>query len=130
MIKMVALALGDGDVRKYLAGISSERAFNEFLARVLDAEANIVVNGVEVDLLQGSSGVEVKLNPSRFYEGFGQALAMRYVAGLERVGVVHVYTEGVDGETVERTRRLAEGAGVAAVVADLREGRVYVFAQG
>jgi len=102
-----------------------ERDLNSFLAASVGGRGNAVVAGVEVDVLRGSAGVEVKLDPQRFYEGFEQALAMRLVAGLGEVGVLQVYRDGVSSSVLERVGAMSRGTGVPAVVVDLSGGGVY-----
>lgn len=121
----IASLFRDPRFRELAGQARGERDLNAFLASTVGGVGNTVVGGVEVDVLRGSSGVEVKLNPGRFYEGFEQALAMRLVAGLSEVGVLHVYTRGVGAAVIERVAAMARGTGVPAVVVDLEGGGVY-----
>lgn len=94
---------------------SSEREFCKLLAGYLGAEACVLVNGVEADLLLGREAVEVKIHPSRFYEGFDQALALKHVASLEKVAVLHVVKAITEGY-LESLRKLCAATGFPALV--------------
>lgn len=100
---------------KLLCSSSNEREFCKLLASHLPASACVIVNGIEADLLRESEAVEVKLYPSRFYEGFDQALALKHVAGLEKVAVLHV-VKAVSDEYLESMKRLCTAVGVSALV--------------
>lgn len=125
LLSEVSELLIDRYFKEIIAGIRTERELNEFLARAIGGESNKVVNGVEVDVLKGDCSIEVKLDPQRFYEGFEQALAMRCVAGMRKVGVLHVYTEGVGPETIRRVEKMAAASGIPALVFDVRRGEVH-----
>jgi len=125
LLSELASLFRDARFRALAGQARSEKDLNAFLAASVGGLGNVVVEGVEVDVLRGSSGVEVKLDPARFYEGFGQALALRIVAGLGEVGVLHVYRGGVGEGVLRRVGAMARGTGVPAVVVDLAGGGVY-----
>ncbi|MEM0088026.1 MAG: hypothetical protein QXT33_02240 [Thermofilum sp.] len=100
---------------KLLRSSSSEREFCKLLASHLPASACVIVNGVEADLLREGEAIEVKLYPSRFYEGFDQALALKHVAGLERVAVLHV-VKAIADDYLQSMRKLCAAVGVPALV--------------
>lgn len=104
-----------GKLKEIVKKSRSERELCELLASLLGAEANTVVNGVEADLLLDSEACEVKLHPSRFYSGFDQALALKHVAGVREVYVMHI-VKAVNEKYMEGLRRLCEATGVKAIV--------------
>jgi hypothetical protein len=55
------------------------------------------------------------LHPTRFYSGFDQALALKHVAGVREVYVMHI-VKAVNEKYMEGLRRLCEATGVKAIV--------------
>jgi hypothetical protein len=104
-----------GKLKEIVKKSRGERELCELLASLLGAEANTVVNGVEADLLLDSEACEVKLHPTRFYSGFDQALALKHVAGVKEVYVLHI-VKAVNEKYMEGLRRLCGATGVKAVV--------------
>ena len=104
-----------GKLKDIVKKSRGERELCELLASLLGAEANTVVNGVEADLLLDSEACEVKLHPTRFYSGFDQALALKHVAGVREVYVMHI-VKAVNEKYMEGLRRLCEATGVKAIV--------------
>lgn len=104
-----------GKLREIVESSKSERELCELLASLLGASAHVVVNGIEADLLLGTEACEVKLYPSRFYSGFGQALALKHVAGFKEVCVLQV-VKAVSEGYIEGLRRLCAATGIKAAV--------------
>jgi len=104
-----------GKLREVVESSRSERELCELLASLLGANAHVVVNGVEADLLLGTEACEVKLHPSRFYSGFSQALALKHVAGFEEVCILQV-VRAVSEEYIEGLRRLCAATGIKAAL--------------
>jgi hypothetical protein len=104
-----------GKLKEIVKKSRGERELCELLASLLGAKANTVVNGVEADLLLDFEACEVKLHPIRFYSGFDQALALKHVAGVKEVYVLHI-VKAVNEKYMEGLRRLCEATGVKAIV--------------
>lgn len=115
MLDGISSLASSGKLKEIVKKSRSERELCELLASLLGAEANTVVNGVEADLLLDSEACEVKLHPSRFYSGFDQALALKHVAGVREVYVMHI-VKAVNEKYMEGLRRLCEATGVKAIV--------------
>lgn len=93
----------------------NEKELCKILASYLDASYSVVIKGVEADITADDEAVEVKLYPARFYEGFGQALALKYVAEVGKVAVIH-FVKSIPGEYLNALKRLCESTGIAAAV--------------
>lgn len=115
MLDGISSLASSGKLKEIVKKSRGERELCELLASLLGAEANTVVNGVEADLLLDSEACEVKLHPTRFYSGFDQALALKHVAGVREVYVMHI-VKAVNEKYMEGLRRLCEATGVKAIV--------------
>ncbi|AJB42611.1 MAG: hypothetical protein QXX32_03650 [Thermofilum sp.] len=104
-----------GKLREIVETSTNEREFCELLANHLGARANTVINGVEADLSIDTEACEVKLYPSRFYSGFGQALALVHIAGFKDVCVFHV-VKTISEEYMENLRKLCTATNLKACV--------------
>ena len=115
MLAAISSLASSGKLGELIERSRGERELCELLASLLGAKANTVVNGVEADLLLGSEACEVKLYPTRFYSGFGQALALKHVAGAKEVYVLHI-VKAANERYMEGLRKLCEATGVVAIV--------------
>ncbi len=115
LLQGISHLASSGKLREVLEMARGERELCELLASLLGARANTVVNGVEADLLLGAEACEVKLYPSRFYSGFGQALALKHVAGFEEVCVFQV-VRAVSEDYMKSLGRLCAATGIKAAV--------------
>jgi hypothetical protein len=104
-----------GKLREIVETSKNEHEFCELLANHLGARAHTVINGVEADLSMDPEACEVKLHPSRFYSGFGQALALVHVAGFKDVCVFHV-VKSISDEYMENLRKLCAATNLKACV--------------
>ncbi len=75
---------------------------------------------IEVDLADLKQGIalEVKLNPSRFYEGIQQAIVLRDVYGLEPV-LIQVYDK-VDERVIRALRIIAVKYSIPIIIVEKR----------
>lgn len=71
----------------------NERCVQRYLASLLGADVNVIINGYEVDVYGVGLAIEVKVNP-RPYDGVGQAIALKRVLGISNVWLIHVFLRG------------------------------------
>ncbi len=106
-----------------LAG--DERELCKLLANAIGAEAGVTVNGIEADLSHGTEALEVKVDPPRFYSGFSQALALKFISNFKEVGVLHV-VDFPSERYLEYLGIMAKNLGIPAVIIT-KKGEVHVI---
>ncbi|RLG52739.1 MAG: hypothetical protein DRN96_01815 [Thermoproteota archaeon] len=113
--------------------VESERLAQDLIAfrlriRGLDVKRRVRLESqkypdVEVDILLPDVALEIKVG-KRFYDGFGQALAVRELYGLNSC-IVHL-VEQADEKHASGLRALASKLGIKAILMSLRDCRVEV----
>lgn len=125
LLEKIRDAAESGFLEELLKRVEGEKSFCRVLASYLGAESEAVLNGVEADLYDGLDAAEVKLYPKRFYEGFGQALALKVIGGVEKPLLLHVVWSA-DPLYLENLKKMGAAAGVKVAVY-VRGGPLYEY---